>query len=163
MNTGKIEIIYGKGHGKTAMALGKGLIAVAKQKKVVVIQFLKGGQLPERIDVVRRLEPEMSLFRFEKSRCDFEHLSEEAKQEECRNILNALNYAKKVLTTGECDLLILDGVLGLLDQEIFQEEDLIRLLDYRSGTDVILTGRTFPSKVALFANEIECINQVGAD
>ncbi len=44
MNTGKIEIIYGKGHGKTAMALGKGLIAVAKQKKVVVIQFLKGAR-----------------------------------------------------------------------------------------------------------------------
>ena len=42
MNTGRIEIIYGDG-GKTAMALGKGLVAAANQKDVVVIRFLKGG------------------------------------------------------------------------------------------------------------------------
>jgi cob(I)alamin adenosyltransferase len=47
MNTGKIEIIYGEGSGKTAMALGKGLGALARQQRVTVIQFLKGNQTSE--------------------------------------------------------------------------------------------------------------------
>ena len=33
------------------------------------------------------------------------------------NIRNGLNYAKKVLTTEECDLLVLDEALGLVDQK----------------------------------------------
>ena len=49
MNTGKIEIIYGEGSGKTAMALGKGLQALAYRKKVIIIQFLKGSQDQDKI------------------------------------------------------------------------------------------------------------------
>ena len=52
MDTGKIEIIYGEGSGKTAMALGRGLKALVQQKKVVVIEFLKGSQSQEWLDVM---------------------------------------------------------------------------------------------------------------
>ena len=62
MNTGKIEIIYGEGSGRTAMALGKGLEALSRHKKVIVIQFLKGNQKEESLKVMRRLEPDMNLF-----------------------------------------------------------------------------------------------------
>ena len=64
MNTGKLEVIYGEGSGKTAMALGKGLEALSEQQRVTVIQFLKGSQTSE---MMKRLEPEMKVFRFEKS------------------------------------------------------------------------------------------------
>ncbi|MCI8866350.1 MAG: cob(I)yrinic acid a,c-diamide adenosyltransferase [Lachnospiraceae bacterium] len=158
MNTGRIEIIYGDG-GKTAMALGKGLVAAANQKDVVVIRFLKGGQMPEGMEVVRRLEPEMSVFCFEKSSCDFAHLPKEARQEEQLNILNAFHYARKVLTTGECDMLILDGALGLLDQGILLEQELIKLLESRSGTDVLLTGKTLPQGLASMADQIEKVSR----
>ena len=60
-------------------------------------------------------------------------LSEDKKQEEIVNIKNGLNFAKKVLTTGECDLLILDEVLGLIDNEIITVEDLKNLLEARDG------------------------------
>lgn len=42
MQKGYMQIIYGPGKGKTALALGKGLSAVTKGKTAVLIQFLQG-------------------------------------------------------------------------------------------------------------------------
>jgi len=163
MSTGKIEIICGNGLGKTAFALGRGMQALTKQKNVIVIQFLKGNQSQESLDVVKRLEPEMKMFRFEKSSCYFEQLSEEAKREEYLNIRNGLNYAKKVLTTGECDLLILDEVLGLLDQGIVSVDELKVLLDCRDEADVILSGKYLPDELRTIADRIEQIEHIEVD
>ena len=112
MNTGRIEVICGSdGSGKTAMAFGKALYALSQQKQVIVIQFLKGcGKRQDSPDIFKRLEPELKVFRFEKSDHYYESLTPDEKKEECYNIKNGLNYARKVLTTGECDLLILDDL-----------------------------------------------------
>lgn len=163
MGTGKIEIICGNGLGKTSLALGRGLQALTRQKNVIVIQFLKGNQSQESLDVVKRLEPEMKMFRFEKSSCYFDQLSEEEKREEYRNIRNGLNYAKKVLTTGECELLILDEVLGLLDQGIVSVDELKALLDCRDEADVILSGKYLPEELRAVADRIERIEHIEVD
>ncbi len=159
MNTGKIEIVYGNGLGKTALALGRGIQALTKLKNVIVIQFLKGNQKQENLDVITRLEPEMKVFRFERSDCYFAELSEDEKREEQINIRNGLNYAKKVLTTGECDMLILDEVLGLIDQQIILKEDLVRLLESRGEADVILTGKVMPDGLSGIADRVDRIDQ----
>ena len=114
MKQGLIHIYSGDGHGKSPAALGKAVMAAAAGERVVIIQFLKGRGLQD-TEFIRRLEPEIKIFRFEKSETDFVALSEDKKQEEIVNIKNGLNFAKKVLTTGECDLLILDEVLGLIE------------------------------------------------
>ncbi len=44
-------------------------------------------------------------------------LPEEKKREACVNIRNGLGYAKKVLSVAECDLLILDEVLVLVEPQ----------------------------------------------
>lgn len=163
MSAGRIDIICGNGVGKTALALGRGLQALTKQKEVIVIQFLKGNQKQEDLDVIKRLEPELKVFRFEKSDCYFEKLSEAEKQEELLNIRNGLNYAKKVLTVGECDLLILDEVLGLIDHSIITEEELKTVLDCRDEADVILTGKVLPRQVGRIADRIDQIEHVQVD
>lgn len=163
MKNGKIEIICGNGSGKTALALGRGIQALTKQKDVIIIQFLKGNQKQEDLDVIKRLEPQMKMFRFEKSDCYFEHLSEEEKQEELFNIRNGLGYAKKVLCTGECDLLILDEVLGLLDLSIISEEELETILACRDEADVILTGKTLSGRIGRIADQIDQIEKVQVD
>lgn len=85
-------------------------------------------------------------------------LSEDKKQEEIVNIKNGLNFAKKVLTTGECDLLILDEVLGLIDNEIITVEDLKNLLEARDGeTDIIMTGISLNDDLCLVADEVSRI------
>ena len=106
MAEGCIYIYTGDGRGKSPAAIGRAVQAAVEGKRVVIIQFLKGKGLGDS-DFLRRMEPEIKLFRFEKSDGNFVELPEEKKQEEIQNIRNGIGFAKKVLTTGECDLLIL--------------------------------------------------------
>lgn len=157
MKQGLIHIYSGDGHGKSPAALGKAVMAAAAGERVVIIQFLKGRGLQD-TEFIRRLEPEIKIFRFEKSETDFAALPEDKKQEEVVNIKNGLNFAKKVLTTGECDLLILDEVLGLIDNEIITVEDLKNLLEARDGeTDIIMTGISLNDDLCLIADEVSRI------
>ena len=154
---GKVFIYSGDGHGKSPAAIGRAIQAANEGKHVVIIQFLKGKGLGES-EFVRRLEPEIKLFRFEKSDENFEELSEERKADEIRNIRNGVNFARKVLCTGECNLLILDEVLGLVEKEIISVEDLKSLLECRpDDVDVILTGIALNDDVCLLADEISRI------
>ncbi len=158
MKNGTVQVICGSGKGKTSMALGLAISALAEQKRVIMIQFLKGSLEPERMDVLMRLEPDLKVFRFEKSPAFFEHLSEEEKKEEERNIHNGLNFAKKVMATGECDVLILDEILGIVDCGIMTAEDLVQNLKAREKEmSVILTGLVFPSGLE---NDVDAITTI---
>lgn len=158
MNTGRLEVICGEdGAGKTAMALGRALQALTEQKNVIVIQFLKGNEKTGNLEILKRMEPELKVFRFEKADCYFDRLSDEQKKDEKINIRNGLNYAKKVLTTEECDLLVLDEALGLVDQGIIPEEELESLLSCRDQVQVIVTGKVLPDGIRRMADKIECV------
>ena len=142
MKQGAICIYSGDGHGKSPAALGEAVLTAAAGGSVVIIQFLKGKGLKD-TEFIHRLEPEIKIFRFEKSDVNFEELPEDKKHEEILNIKNGLNYAKKVLSTGECDLLILDEVLGLIDNRIITVGDLEEILSQKmEDTRIILTGIT---------------------
>lgn len=156
MEKGMITIYTGDGRGKSPAAIGRAVQAAAEGKHVVIIQFLKGRGL-EDSSFVRRLEPEIKLFRFEKSDENYEELSEEKKAEEMINIRNGINFANKVLSTGECSLLILDEVLGLLEKNIITTEDLKNLMEQRGDTDIILTGISLCSEVSVLADEVSRI------
>jgi cob(I)alamin adenosyltransferase len=159
MDKGSVYIYTGDGRGKSPAALGRAVQTAVAGGNVVIIQFLKGKGL-EDSEFLRRLEPEIKLFRFEKSDENFEELTEERKQEEVCNIKNGICYAKKVLTTGECDLLILDEVLGLVEKGILQAEDLKNLLECRGSADVILTGINLSDDVCILADEVSRIETV---
>ena len=159
MAEGCIYIYTGDGRGKTPAANGRAVQAAVEGKRVVIIQFLKGKGLGDS-DFLRRMEPEIKLFRFEKSDGNFVELPEEKKQEEIQNIRNGIGFAKKVLTTGECDLLILDEVLGLVEKDIITEDDLKALLECRGDTDVILTGITLNDEICVLADEVSKIETV---
>lgn len=62
MNRGLVQVYCGGGKGKTTAALGQGIRAASQGKSVIIIQFLKRKN-EEEIDFIRRLEPEIKLFR----------------------------------------------------------------------------------------------------
>lgn len=159
MAKGLIYIYTGDGRGKSPAAIGRAVQAAVEGKSVVIIQFLKGKGL-EDSEFLRRMEPEIKLFRFEKSDENFEQLPEEKKKEEILNIRNGMNFAKKVLTTGECDLLILDEVLGLVEKGIVSVEDLKAMLECREETSVILTGIKLTDEICVLSDEVSRIETV---
>ena len=137
---GLTQIYCGPGKGKTSVAIGQAIRAVGYGKRAIVIQFLK-GRATSRLDYLNAMEPEVRLFRFEKKDKFYEDLTDEEKKEENRNIRNGLNFARKVLLTEECDMLILDEILGALEFGIVSEEEiesLIQAKDYE--TELIMTG-----------------------
>ncbi len=154
MGKGMIQIYSGEGHGKSPAALGRAVQAACSGEYVVIIQFLKGRGLAES-EFVKRLEPEIKIFRFEKSVEDFSLLSEEHKAEEKQNIRNGLNFARKILNTGECSLLILDEVLGLIDNEITTVEELKTLLAGKpEEMEIIMTGIALNDEVCALADNV---------
>lgn len=159
MADGLVYIYAGDGRGKSPAAIGRAVQAAVAGKNVVIIQFLKGRGL-EDSDFLRRMEPEIKLFRFEKSDENFEQLPEDRKQEEISNIRNGMNFARKVLVTGECDLLILDEVLGLIEKEIITVEDLKNILACREDTSVILTGIKLNDEICSLADEVSRIERL---
>ncbi len=160
MENGRIYIYSGDGHGKSPAALGKALQKACEGGNVVIICFLKKRGISES-EFVRRLEPEIKIFRFEKSDADFIQLSEEDKKEEIANIKNGLNFAKKVMNTGECSLLILDEVLELVDNEIISVDELEKLLLCKpEEMDIIMTGVALNKEVYRLADEVTKVETV---
>ena len=65
---------------------------------------------------------------------------------------------RKVLSTGECDLLILDEVLGLIDNRIITVGDLEEILSQKmEDTRIILTGITMNDEVCMLADDVSRI------
>ena len=68
---------------------------------------------------------------------------------------NGLNFAKKVLVTGECNVLILDEVLGLIDAGVISSEELEAVLKAKMDeTEIIMTGRVLEESIRSYADEI---------
>ena len=129
MEKGFVQIYYGAGRGKTNAALGNALRAAGENKSVIIIQFLK-GKTDDQIAYMKQLEPEI-------------------------NMKNGLNFAKKVLVTGECNVLILDEVLGLIDAGVISSEELEAVLKAKMDeTEIIMTGRVLEESIRSYADEI---------
>ena len=80
---------------------------------------------------------------------------EDEKKEESANMKNGLNFARKVLATSECDLLVLDGILGVVDAGVISVEELCAIIRAKTEeTDVILTGRRVPEELREIADEV---------
>ena len=153
-NRGLVPIFGGSGKGKTSAAIGQGLKAATMGKTVVVIQFLKGN-VDESLDIIKRLEPEIKFFSFEKSDVPFEELSPTEQEEEKQNIRNGFNFARKVLVTGECDLLILDEFLGLIDAGLLTLDDFRDLLSVKpENVGIVMTGININEDICFLADEI---------
>lgn len=148
------QVYYGRGKGKTSAALGLCIREAGLGKSVMIVQFLKGKDWAE-LEFIKRLEPEVKLFRFEKARRLYSELSEEEKEEEKINILNGLNYVRKVLTTGQCDVLLADEFLGLIEEGIITAEEACELIrEKNEDMELILTGLTMPEELLSVTDEV---------
>lgn len=150
-----IEVYCGSGRGKTALAVGQSVRASMQGKSVIIIQFLKGKE-EHSLEYLEEIGGrDIKIFRFEKKDSCYEDLNEEQKAEERSNILNGLNFARKVIATQECDFLVLDEILGLLDSGITTVESIEDILKLRHEfMHIVLTGRCLPPELRPYVNRI---------
>lgn len=154
-----VQIYYGNGKGKTTAAVGQSIRAASKGLRTIVIQFLKGKDSQE-FSYLKKLEPDIKLFRFEKAEEFYGELLPEEQEEERKNIINGFNFARKVLNAGECDMLVLDEVLGLVDLGIISIDDIIDLINLRDDYfKLVMTGMNMPPELEEYADMISLIEQ----
>ena len=158
MKKGNIEIYCGSGRGKTSLALGKSIRACVENKSVIIIQFLKGRENGE-YTFLENADIGIRVFRFEKSERYYEELSEQEQQEQKANVRNGLNFARKVITAHECDVLVLDEILGLPGYGIASCEEINEILQVnQNGMEIILTGRDMHEELKQYVDAVTVLN-----
>lgn len=150
-----IEVYSGNAKGKTTLAIGQSLKASTQGKSVIIIQFLKGKER-RALDFLEDLDNlDIKIFRFEKKEICYEELSEQEKADERLNILNGLNFARKVIATCECDFLVLDEILGLVEHGIAQAEIIAGILKLKDASmHIVMTGNHLPEELKPYVDSV---------
>jgi cob(I)alamin adenosyltransferase len=155
---GQIQIYQSSYRGSYPSIIRDSLRNAALGRKVLLIQFMKGG-VKQGVDNAVRLCGNLTWVR--SSHSFDQYNSEEI--ENNKNIKNSIhestlelwNFCKQELYSGENDQIILDEIFLAIDMKIIDKDDLISTLENRfiSG-DVILTGTDIPKDFLLMANQI---------
>lgn len=157
MKKGLVQVYCGEGKGKTTAAIGLGIRAIGSHLKVIMIQFLKNDNTGECI-TLKQLEPAFKVFHFEKNRGFTWTLNEEEKSELSIEVQTALKFAKKVMDTGECDILILDEILGAIKAGFVKIEELDKLITEKpEEIELVITGRYLPEELI---SKVDYISEV---
>ena len=160
------EVYCGNGKGKTALAIGQSLREATQGKSVIVIQFLKGRERRSLDFLQELMNLDFKIFRFEKQDCCYAELTEEGKKEENINILNGVNFARKVIVTQECDFLLLDEILGLVDKGIVTVDTVADILKQKDESmHIVMTGWNLPEELRPYVDMITTLNteEINAD
>ena len=141
--SGLVHVYCGDGKGKTTAAVGLCARAVGAGKRVVLVQFLKGGETGELAPLqalgVRVLRG--------KGGTRFSFAMTDAEKAAARAVHDAHLQEAAQLTLAEgVDLLVLDEALGALRHGLLDEELLQGLVRQRpAGLELVLTGRNPPA------------------
>ncbi|MCX7842483.1 MAG: cob(I)yrinic acid a,c-diamide adenosyltransferase [Clostridia bacterium] len=160
MEKGLIQVYTGEGKGKTTAAVGQGIRALGRGNRVYMVQFLKSGPSGE-LEIIKRLEPDFKLFRFEKQRGFVWTLNEEQREELKGEIRKGFEFIKMVLNNKECDVLIIDEIMGVLSNKFLDVNEVVGVLKNKpESIEIIMTGRNVPEEIAEAADyisDIKCV------
>ncbi len=155
---GQIQIFQSSYRGSYPSIIRDCLRNAALGRKVLLIQFMKGG-VKQGIENPVKLCGNLTWVRSSNS-FDQHNFVEIENNKNLKKSIHESTYelwdfCKKELLSGEKDQIILDEIFLAIDMNIIDKDDLISTLENRfiSG-DVILTGTDIPKDLLLMANQI---------
>ncbi|KGG79963.1 cob(I)yrinic acid a c-diamide adenosyltransferase [Caloranaerobacter azorensis H53214] len=147
MDKGLIQVYTGDGKGKTTAALGLGLRAVGYGYKVKMVQFLKGRDSGELFST-KKFNGNFEIYRFDKSKKFFWNMNEAEKEELKKKISYAFDFIEETIRKNDCDILILDEVMGVISNKLVSIDRVLHILDMKpENMEIILTGRNVPEDI----------------
>ena len=155
---GQIQIYQSSYRGSYPSIIRDCLRNAALGRKVLLIQFMKGG-VKQGIENPVKLCGNLTWIRSSHSYDQYDHEEFESNKNLKKSIHESTNelwnFCKKELLSGENDQIILDEIFLAIEMNIIDKDDLISTLENRfiSG-DVILTGTDIPKDLLLMANQI---------
>ena len=135
---GLIHLYWGNGKGKTTAAMGLALRALGTGRKVVIVQFLKGGQSGE-VPLLRSLGAR--IFRGKPGMKFTFQMNEE---ERAQTRVLQTEHLRQALAC-EADLLVLDEACAAWRNDLVDREALKKaVLEKPFAQELVLTGRQPP-------------------
>ncbi len=156
--TGQIQIYQSLYRGSYSSIIRDSLRNAALGRKVLLIQFMKGGVkqgIANAVKLCGNLTWIRSSHSFDQYNSEEIENNKNLKKSIHDSTIELWNFCKKELQSGENDQIILDEIFLAIDMKIIDKDDLISTLENRiiSG-DVILTGTDIPKDLLLMANQI---------
>ena len=155
---GQIQIYQSSYRGSYTSIIRDSLRNAALGRKVLLIQFMKGG-VKQGVENAVKLCGNLTWVRssqsFDQYNAEEIENNKNLKESIYESTVKLWNFCKKELQSGENDQIILDEILLAIQMKIIDKDDLISTLENRfiSG-DVILTGTDIPKDLLLMANQI---------
>ena len=138
---GLLIVHTGDGKGKTTAALGLALRAFGGGLRVLILQFIKGGQRYGELDALEWLS-RVSNGRISIKQCGLGFTSEGEREEHERAAAETLQLSMDAITGGEWDMVILDEINYAVTMKLIEESDMMKLVDARPDkVHLVLTGR----------------------
>lgn len=160
LEKGLVQVYTGNGKGKTTAALGQGLRSCGRGLTVYMVQFLKSGDTGE-LHSVEKLQPYFKIFRFERERGFFWTLNEQEKRELKEDIDRGFAFVKEVVRNNECDILIIDELLGVLGNKLLEVGEVLELLKAKpESMEIVMTGRNAPREIVDAADLVTEMREV---
>jgi len=155
---GQIQIYQSSYRGSYPSIIRDSLRNAALGRKVLLIQFMKGG-VKQGVDNAVKLCGNLTWVRsshsFDQYNSEEIENNKNLKESIHESTLELWNFSKQELLCGENDQIILDEISLAIEMQIIDKDDLISTLENRfiSG-DVILTGTGIPNDLLMMANQV---------
>ena len=141
---GLIIVHTGDGKGKTTAALGLALRAWGNGLRVLVLQFIKGGQSYGELKAINEVAPTFWQGRLVIEQCGkgFTQRGTGDDAEHKTAASDAVRKARQATTSGKWDMVILDEINYAVKFGLVEKKDLLELIDVRPKTlHLVFTGR----------------------
>ncbi len=144
LKKGFVQVYTGDGKGKTSAAFGLALRAIGRGLKVYIIQFIKGGFDYGELYIIDKL-PNLKLKAFGQGKFVTQFPPSE---KDIKIAKEAFNLAKKIIMSGEYDIVILDEINVALSLRLIKTEDVVNLIKEKpEHVELVLTGRYAPKEI----------------
>jgi len=149
---GLIIIFTGNGKGKTTAAVGTALRAAGQGLQVLIIQFIKKEKSGEILAIEKHFKENLDIFTMGKGFLWDKNIPPELHKKKASEAFTLLKFAIK---SQKYQLIILDEISLAINYGFIPVEEVINLLLTRpSELHIIMTGRSFPSRLKALAHTL---------
>lgn len=160
MELGLIHIYCGDGKGKTTAAMGLGIRAAGRSKKVLLTQFLKSNKTGE-LNSIEKLSEFFHVVKGVPAKKFVWNMNEEEKLEVKKEHTNRFREVTKKAIEEEYDLLILDEIIATINRDFVMLSEVIDFLKNKpTGLEVVMTGRNPKEELIELADYVSEIKAI---
>lgn len=161
MENDGLTIVYtGKGKGKTTAALGIALRATGYEKKICMIQFIKGSWHYGEMDSSKKLEPEFEMIAVGKGFVGI--IDDESSKEDHEKVAKeAIRISNERIQSGNYDIVILDEINYAINLNLISVSDVLNMIESKpKNVDLILTGNYAKDEIIKIADLVTEMREI---